>query len=233
MARTKPEWFSLIQGDLGKIKAFVPLDEAGLEIALSDALDIWGSYVPRVEARQIQIPDGLLVIDLSSEEGEFAVGDFHYTDATVDIHRTLTPFFPIQIIALSLQGPRFQFEINQTIERWSRLLGGKEDQKYDQNTKNLYVWNPRGQEHFTFHIMRPAKVEDIEGHRFMLFRKLFRSRAREQMIQTFTRLGPLPGAHGNIEHDMDRQAELAKQELEEVMPVLERMPEAMVAPRWD
>lgn len=233
MGRTKPEWFDLVTRDLGKLRAFVPLDEADMDVALSDALDIWGSFVPRIEAREVQIPDGLLLIDLSEEEGEFGVGDFHYTDSTVDIHRTLTPFYPIQIIALSLQGPRFQFEINQTIERWSRLLGGKEDQKWDPNERILYVWNPRGQEHFTFHIMRSATLVDIEGHRYRIFRKLLRSRAREQMVQAFDRLGPLPGASGNIETDMKRQADLAAKELEEVEDVLERMPEAYAAPRWD
>ncbi len=233
MGRTQQEWFDVVTRDLGKLRSFTPLDETDMANALSEALDIWGSFVPRVEARQVQIPDGLLLIDLSNEEGEFGVGDFHYTDSTVDIHRTLTPFYPIQIIALSLQGPRFQFEINQTIERWSRLLGGKEDQKWDPIGRTLYVWNPRGQEHFTFHIMRTPTVADIEGHRYRIFRKLLRSRARELMIQAFDRLGPIPGAHGNIETDMARQADLAAKELEEVEDVLERMPEAMVAPRWD
>lgn len=233
MARTKDEWFLTIKNDLAVHGAFVPLEEEELEAALSDALDLWNQYLPVYEYRNVQIPNGLVVIDLSDEDDVHGVGDFHYTDSTVDINRTLTPFYPIQIMSMSLQGPRFQFEVNQTIERWARLLGGKEDQKWDPNTRRLFVWNPRGQSNFTFGVMKTSALENIAPHRYSLFRKLFRSRARMQMIQIFQRLGPMAGPDGNIETDMDQQRELAAQEMEEVVPVLERMPEAMVAPRWD
>lgn len=233
MARTKKEWFTLIRNDLGVHSAFVPLDEEDLESALSDALDLWNQYLPIYEYRSIRTPNGLVIIDFKEEPDVHGVGDFHYTDSTVDINRTLTPFYPIQILSMSMQGPRFQFEVNMTIERWARLLGGKEDQMWDPEKRRLFVWNPRGQTNFTFAVMSTVKLDRIEPHRFSLFRKLLRSKSRDQLIQIFERLGPLKGPDGDIETDMEEQKKKAEKEMEEIIPVLERMPEAMVAPRWD
>lgn len=233
MSRTKKEWFTLIRNDLARHSAFVPLDEEDMEAALSDAFDIWTQYLPIHDRRSIKVPNGLIIVDLSTEEGVHGVGDFHYTDSTVDINRTLTPFYPIQILSMSAQGPRFQFEVNQTIERWARLLGGKEDQIWDPERKRLFVWNPRGQTNFTFTVMKEVKLANVEPHRYAIFRKLFRAKAREQLIQIFERLGPLPGPEGNMESDMEYHKAQRDKEMEEVTPILERMPEAMVAPRWD
>lgn len=233
MARTKKEWFITIRNDLAIHSAFVPLEEEDMEAALSNALDLWNKYLPVSKYRSIQIPNGLVVVDLSSEEDVQGVGDFHYTDSTVDINRTLTPFYPIQILSMSMQGPRFQFEVNQTIERWARLLGGKEDQIWDPYDKRLFVWNPRGQTNFTFLVMSETDLTRIPSHRYHLFRTLLRAQARFQLMQIFERLGPIVGPEGNVETDMDKQKEYAEKEMEEVIPILERMPEAMVAPRWD
>jgi hypothetical protein len=233
MARTKDEWFTLIRADLARNRAFVPLDETDMEAALSETLDLWNQYLPVYEFRSIRVPNGLVIVDLAGEPDIHGVGDFHYTDSTVDINRTLTPFYPIQIMSMSLQGPRFQFEVNQTIERWAQLLGGKEDQFWEPTLRRLFVWNPRGQTNFTFAVMKDTDLDKIGTHRYNIFRKLLRSNARLQMIQAFERLGPLPGPEGNIETDMDDQKERSKLEMEEVIPVLERMPEAMVNPRWD
>jgi hypothetical protein len=233
MARTKDEWFTLIRADLARHSAFVPLDEEDMDAALSEAMDLWNQYLPVGEYRSVRIPNGLLIIDLSDEEDVQGVGNFHYTDSTVDINRTLTPFYPIQILSMSLQGPRFQFEVNQTIERWAQLLGGKEDQIWESAQERLFVWNPRGQANFTFEVFTNSSLERIGPHRYNIFRKLLRCQARLQMIQTFERLGPLPGPDGNIETDMEKQQQAADKEMEETIPVLERMPEAMVAPRWD
>ena len=81
--------------------------------------------------------------------------------------------------------------------------------------------------------MSTVGLDRIEPHRFSIFRKLLRSKARDQIIQIFERLGPLKGPDGDIETDMDEQKKKAEKEMEEIIPVLERMPEAMVAPRWD
>lgn len=233
MARSKKEWFSLVRNDLGRHSAFVPLGEEDLEAALSDALDLWNMYLPIYQYRNIRVPNGLVVVDLSDEPEVHGVGDFHYTDSTVDINRTLTPFYPIQILSMSMQGPRFQFETNQTIERWAQLLGGKEDQIWEPVKRQLFVWNPRGQSHFTFAVMLNTDLTRIEPHRYYIFRKVLRSKAREQMIQAFERLGPLKGPDGDIQTDMEDHKKKAEKEMEEVIPVLERMPEAMIAPRWD
>jgi hypothetical protein len=233
MARTKNEWFTLVRADLARHRAFVPLDEEDMDAALSESMDLWNQYMPIYEFRSVRIPNGLLIVDLSSEEDVHGVGDFHYTDSTVDINRTLTPFYPIQIMSMSLQGPRFQFEVNQTIERWAQLLGGKEDQFWDATTRRLFVWNPRGQTNFTFAVLKETDLTRIEPQRYNIFRKLLRANARLQMIQAFNRLGPMPGPEGNIETDMEAQQQAADKEMEETIPVLERMPEAMVAPRWD
>jgi hypothetical protein len=233
MARTKQEWFRIIQNDLAIKSAFVSLDDEDLEAALSDALDVWNQYIPVYDFRSVTIPNGLLILDLSSEDNVQGVGNFQYTDSTVDINRTLTPFYPMQIMSMSLQGPRMAFEVNQTIERWAQLLGGKEDQQWDAASKRLYLWNPRGQKYVTFNVMFSGDVEDIEPHRYNIFRKLFRAKARLQMIQTFNRLGPIPGPTGEVKTDMDAQQQAHDKEMEEVIPVLERFPEAMPAPRWD
>lgn len=234
MARTKEEWFTLIRNDLGVHSAFVPLeDEEDMDAALSEALDVWNKYLPVYEYRSVKTPNGLIVLDFKDEPEVHGVGDFHYTDSTVDVNRTLTPFYPIQILSMSAQGPRFQFEVNQTIERWARLLGGKEDQMWDPQSRRLFVWNPRGQTNFTFALMKDTDLTQIAPHRYSLFRKLLRAQARYQMIQIFNRLGPMQGPEGNIETDMADQKEKADKEMEDVIPILERMPEAMVAPRWD
>lgn len=231
--RTQSEWFELIKADLASNKAFVPLDEADLRVALSNALDIWNQYLPIHDHRSLKIPNGLLILDLSGEAGVCGVGEFHYTDSTVDINRTLTPFYPIQILSMSLQGPRFMFEVNHTIERWAQLLGGKEDQIWDPERKQLFIWNPRGQTNITFVVMKDVDITKVESHRYAIFRKLFLVKAREQLIQIFERLGPLPGPEGEIKSDMEFQKAACTKDLEEVIQVLERMPEAMVSPRWD
>lgn len=234
MARTKKEWFTLIRNDLGVHSAFVPLgDEEDMEAALSNALDLWNQYLPVYNYRSVRTPNGLIILDFADDPDVHGVGDFHYTDSTVDINRTLTPFYPIQILSMSLQGPRMQFEVNQTIERWAQLLGGKEDQFWDPERRRLFVWNPRGQTNFTFAEMRTTDLGNIAPHRYHIFRTALRAHARYQMIQIFKRLGPIPGPEGPIETDMDDQKEKADKEIEELIPVLERMPEAMVAPRWD
>jgi len=233
MARTKEEWFVIIQKDLGSNSAFVPLDEPDLDTAMSSAMDVWQQYLPVYESRSVAIPSGLLVIDFSSETDLQGVGGFRYTDSTVDISRTMTPFYPIQVMARSLQGPRFVFEMNFTIERWARLLGGKEDTFWDSETRKLFVWNPRGMANVTFELMKEVSITSIQPHRYNLFRKLFRSQARDQMIQIFERLGPLPGPEGEIRTDMEYHKKMAEKEMEEVINVMELMPEAMVAPRWD
>ncbi len=233
MYREKEEWFNDIRNDFAVHSAFVPLDEEDLDSALSQALDLWNQYLPLYYARSVRVPNGLLVIDLSEEENVQGVGHYRYTDSTVDINRTLTPFYPIQILSMSVQGPRFQFETNMTIERWARLLGGKEDQIYDPNTMRLFVWNPRGQSNFHFNVLKNTTLAEVHPHRYHLFRKILRMYARRQMIQTFQRLGPMAGPDGNIETDMEQQQTLYEKEMEEVIPVLERMPESMAAPRWD
>lgn len=231
MSRTKDEWYDLIRNDLGQHHAFVPLEEPDLDAALSDASDIWRKYLPVVKYGSVNIPSGLTMLDFSDDEDVDGIGSYRFTDSTVDVSRTLTPFYPIQIMSMSLQGPRFQFEVNTTIERWARLLGGKEDVKWYPPERQLYVWNPRGQTYFTYQMMCEVGLEDVEPHRYSLFRKLFRAKARNQMIQIFQRLGPLPGPDGNIETDMDQQQQAHDKELEDVIPILERM--AMSVPRWD
>lgn len=233
MARDKQEWFNIIRNDFAVHSAFVPLEESDLDSALSQALDLWSKYLPLYFPRSCRVPNGMIVIDLSSEENLQGVGHFRYTDSTVDINRTLTPFYPIQIMSMSLQGPRMQFEINTTIERWAQLLGGKEDQIYDPNSQYLYVWNPRGQTNFHYNVLKTPALDDIQPHRYDLFRKILRMFARLQLIQIFRRLGPMPGPDGAIETDMDLQKELYDKEMEEVNSVMQRMPEAMPAPRWD
>lgn len=231
--RTKTEWFEIIKNDFAIHSAFVPLEEADLDSALSQALDLWNKYVPMFYPRSAQIPNGLMVIDFSEEENFHGVGHYSFTDSTVDINRTLTPFYPIQIMSMSLQGPRMQFETNQTIERWAQLLGGKEGVIYDPNLLQLFVWNPRGQTNFSYNVIKGTTIEDVQPYRYDLFRKVLRMFARLQMIQIFRRLGPMPGPDGAIETDMDLQKELYDKEMEEVTKILERMPEAMPAPRMD
>jgi hypothetical protein len=233
MPRSKDEWYALIRADFAVHSAFVPLEEADFDAALSNALDVWNQYLPILEHRSIKIPNGLVVIDLSDEPDVQGVGDFRYTDSTVDVNRTLTPFYPIQILSMSIQGPRFQFETNQTIERWSRLLGGKEDQIWDVNSKRLFVWNPRGQTNFSFAIIRDTDLTKSESHRYNIFRKLLRAQARLVMVQIFERLGPIPGPDGQMSTDMDAHRSMIEKEMEEVIPVLERMPESLVIPKWD
>lgn len=239
MPRTKQEWFRFTSESLASLQAFVPLDEPTLEVAMRDALDVWGQYVPNRISRSIKLVDGMQTVDLTDflpdqDDQSFSIGDYQYADSLIDVQNTLLPFHHVQLLALTVQGPRLQFEINTTIERWSQFLGGKEDAVFDHETKKLFVWNPRGMDFLTFEIFLVPLLTDIETHRYAIFGKLLRAQARRQMIQIMSRFGEdFPGPVNPVATDVSQQQSVADTEMEEVLDVLERLPEAMAYPRWD